>query len=511
MILMKRLRFVPMAVLMVLAFISCDDDFTTIGGELIGGEFDSLPHYKAGVVAYSRNFGPVQSNGLSNNLLGVYNEPVYGQQEASVLTQLSLTSNNPVFGTDAKLDSVVLSLPYFSTQVEADANGDPIYKLDSIYGSGAFKLTVSRSNYFLNDFDPAANFQSRQKYYSDQGELFENNLVGSPLYVNESFVPSSGIVTYTEKDIDNQLDTIQASPRLRVQLPTEFFQKNILDKEGDTELSNNNNFKNFIRGLYFKSEAVNDAGTMMLLDFSNSEAGITLYYTTEVEGEEDRKSGSYKLVFGPNRVNTFSQDLKPEIASEISTTDDQVGAKNLFLRGGEGVLTVVKLFEDEAELEELRANNWLINEANLTFFVNQDKVQGGDSEPERIYLYNLDTKEPLVDYYRDPSQNASIPFTSHAGKLERTEDNNGISYKIRLTEHVNRVLNKDSANVRLGLVVSQNITEVTNAALKNSVDGIDRVPKATINTPKGTVLYGNLADDEAKKLQFNIFYTKTND
>jgi hypothetical protein len=133
MIFLKRARLVPIALLLALVFTSCDNDFNSIGGRLIG-QFDSIPLYEAGVIGYSNKIGPVQTNGLPANLLGVYNEPVYGQQVASVLTQLSLTSNNPQFGTEAVVDSVVLTLPYFSTALEAGEDGNPIYQLDSLFG-----------------------------------------------------------------------------------------------------------------------------------------------------------------------------------------------------------------------------------------------------------------------------------------------------------------------------------------------------------------------------------------
>ena len=526
MIFLKRARLVPVALLMALAFTSCDSDFNSIGGRLIG-QFDSIPLYEAGVIGYSSKIGPVQTNRLPVSSLGVYNDPIYGQQVANVLTQLSLTSIAPKFGTNAVVDSVVLTLPYFSTAIEAGADGNPIYKLDSLFGNSPYKLTISRSNFLLNTFDPEADFTVAQKYYSDQGPVFENNLVGSPLYTNENFFPSEEELVYEELNDEGTLDTIRSTPRLRVNLPVQFFQDNIINKEGSQELSNNNNFNNFIRGLYFKAEPLNGNGNILLLDFNaatNADAGIKIYYTSQVvdaldldgDGDDTEMVGqgaSYKLNFGPSTVNTFSQDLPANIATEIAETNAQVGAKNLFLKGGQGVVTVINLFEDEAELAELRANNWLINEANLTFFVDKDRVQSGDAEPERIYLYNLKTNEQLFDYRIDLSANNESPLNSliaHSSRLERDENGEGVSYKIRITEHVKNVLNNDADNVSLGLVVTQNINVVNNSVLKTAVDSITRVPNAAIISPEGTVLHGNLSPEVEKRLKFNIYYTETN-
>lgn len=507
----------PAALLLVLAFISCDDDFNTIGGELIGGQLDSLPQYEAGVVSYSQKIGPVQTNNLPSNLLGVYDDPVYGTHSANVLAQVSLSVPNPTFGAGATLDSVILVLPYFNTEIEADEDGNRAYRLDSVYGNAPFRLSMSRSNFFLNDFDPEDNFENRQRYYSDQGPLFENNLVGDALYVNESFTPSPREVVYFEDDesTESDIDTVRVAPRLRAHLPVEFFQENIIDKQGSTDLINNNNFKDFLRGFYFQAEPVNDDGTMMLLDFTNSDAGIQLYYSFTPEGDdEEEQQGSYELNFGPNRVNTFSQDFPAQIEEAIEASDEETGAENIYLKGGEGSMAVIELFEDEAELEELQDNNWLINEANLVFHVNQNIVEGGEAEPERIYLFNMETNQPLIDFQFDPTFNEGDPAnsaTSHLGPLVRDEDENGIRYRIRITEHVKNILQGNSTNVKLGLIVSENINLFNNSALKTPVDGLTRVPSAMVISPKGTVLHGNLSPDDEKRLKFNIFYTETND
>ncbi len=530
MIFLKKYRFLPAVVLLVIAMTSCDDDFNTIGGEIIGGELPGLPKYEAGVVAYNKKLGPVQTNNLPSVLLGVYNEPIYGQQVANVLAQLSLPGSNPNFGNEPRLDSVVLTLPYFHTREENDEEGNAVYSLDSVYGDSPFKLSVSRSGFFLNDFDPEENFENRQRYYSNQGDLFENNLVGDPIYVDNSFKPSPQEVVYFQEQEDsetNEIDTVRVAPRLRVNLPVDYFQENILDKQGSPELFNNNNFKNFFRGLYFQAEPVNDDGSMMLLDFdsADTDAGITLYYTHFPEdAEDDDEEGvqrTFELVFEPsNTVNTFSQEFPTSIETNIQASNDLPGAEDLYLKGGQGSMAVIELFEDEEEIQAIRDNDWLINEANLTFYVNQDLVSGGESEPTRIYLYNLDNNQILLDYQADPSsgqaENPARALLTHLPALERDEDGNGILYKLRITEHVRSVLQEDISNVKLGLVVTQNVQIVNFAALKEPIDlgqdgePLNRIPTASLITPEGTVLHGNLSSNPEKRLEFNIFYTETN-
>ncbi|MCB0464526.1 MAG: DUF4270 family protein, partial [Aequorivita sp.] len=71
------------------------------------------------------------------------------------------------------------------------------------------------------------------------------------------------------------------------------------------------------------------------------------------------------------------------------------GEENLYLRGGDGIISVVELFGKDNdnngvadELQVLRDKKWIINEANLIFYVNQDLMVGDGTEPERIMIYD---------------------------------------------------------------------------------------------------------------------------
>jgi hypothetical protein len=54
---------------------------------------------------------------------------------------LVLESANPTIGKNPVIESVVLTIPYFSTLKSTDANGT--YQLDSIYGPSDAKIMLS--------------------------------------------------------------------------------------------------------------------------------------------------------------------------------------------------------------------------------------------------------------------------------------------------------------------------------------------------------------------------------
>lgn len=505
----------------VFVFTACDNEFSTVGGEIIDNP-SGVNLKEIEVNSYSKKIGAVQTNNLPDQLLGVQKHPVYGQSEASILTELSLTADSPEFGQDAQLDSVVLTVPYFSTKGELDAAGNVPYTLDSIFGNGSFKLSVYESNYFLNDYDPDTDFQNAQKYYSDQQETFEQHLKGDALYENDQFFPSPSTVTTVEENDAGGMDTVVSPPALRIKLPVDFFQQKIIDKEGSSELSSNNNFRDYFRGLFLKAEANNSEGSMILFNLKDSDAGLSLYYTYQKEETNDGTTetvatqGSYKLTLGRNIVNTFKGQYPENVLQDIESSGPETGADRLYLKGGAGSMAVIELFKDPADLESLRGQDWIVNQANLVFHVDQSAMAGAD-EPERLYLYDLDNNKILADYTLsdqlfgdlnpDDPVNSLLNFSS---RLERDESGNGLNYKLDLTQHVNNIINNDSTNVKLGLVVTQNINTVANAAVKNPDSVVTKVPKMMVLSPEGTVLYGNEAQDEDKRLKLNIYYTDIN-
>ncbi|APG60598.1 DUF4270 domain-containing protein [Christiangramia salexigens] len=511
---LNKLIQITATLAVVFAFIGCDEEFTEIGGEIISNPTDvDLREIK--VNAYSKKINSIQTNNLTNFFLGVNEHPVYGESAASIVSQLSLSAANPTFGDKVELDSVVLKLPYFSSQIESGSEGQIQYKLDSIFGEGSFKLSVYETSYLLNDLDPSTGFEQQQKYYSDQQDDVEKNIVGEPLFVDEEFTPSSdSYVSYELNEVGDN-DTITNAPALRLKLPVAFFKNKIIDKQGSDVLLNNNNFKNYFRSLLIKAETNNTAGNLILFNLANNDAEISLYYTHEIEDEDDglvRKRGSFDLKFtGGNRFNVYKGEFPDNILQEIEAQDENSGSSNLYLKSQEGSMAVIELFEDEAEFEELKQNNWLINEANLTFYINQDAL-GEVVEPERLMLYDLDNNSVLIDYAIDPTATESSPANSrltYSGKIERGEDGNGQFYKIRITEHINRVLNSDADNVKLGLVITGNINNASFSAVRR-IDGVERVPAASLLTPRGTVLYGDAASDEDKRLKLRIYYTDLN-
>lgn len=519
--------------LFIIGLASCKEDFDPLVSDIGVQNFDSDLYISDNVVAYSKKLLPVQTNALPVYQLGIYNDPTYGKSTVNLLSQIIMDVPNPDFGDSTEIKSVFLYIPFFSSGISTD--GVITYTLDSIYGNSPINISMYESNYFLRDFDPATNFEEAQKYYSNQGQLFDN-FMGSLITTIEDFVPSADeIIEIVDDPATDDNEEVKLPPGLRVELPIEFFEEKIIDHEGEPELLNNNNFKEFFRGVYFKVTSNNSDGNLFVFDVS--QAKFTLNYshvvTTTTDGTttSETEYETFLMSLGGISVNTYSNELNPTIATALQNPDVDNGEANLYLRGGDGIITVVDLFRDldvlkvvngelvagengvPDELDEIRVNNWLINEANLIFYVDQSKITGGAAEPDRVVIYDMNNSRLLPDYSFDVSS-SSVPFdakTEHLGKLERGSDENGEFYKIRVTNFVSNVVRKDSTNVSLGLMVSNNVLVTDFQDLENTQSpGIKKIPAASIVSPQGTVLFGNTTSNQEKRLKLQIYYTKPN-
>jgi len=409
--------------------------------------------------------------------------------------------------------------------------GATLYELDSLMGDSdaKFKLKVSELDYFLRPFDPENNFETYQKYYSSNS--IPDNFSGTVLFDDEIEINSKELVFYkeddpeTEEDDESEIVKERLTPRIRVSLDKDFFQSKILDNEGSDDLANAENFKLFFKGIIIDAYDFSDP-LLMILNFSEAEIRIVYDYQKYDKNDTDDDTSDdviestedeYKLNLNGIKLNSFKYDLYPaDIITAISDTINNAGL--VYLKGGEGIMAEIELFKDDNGndlLEEIRKKEWLVNEASLSIYINKDMLSssGGIIEPSRLYLYDIDNKAPLIDYFVDNSagpkeyQNKIV----HGGSIELDEDKNGLMYKIRISEHIKNVIRKDSTNTKLGLVVSSDISNTINVEVETK-DLMTFIPNSTAINPLGTVLIGPSPSAEyyEKRMKLDLYYTKLN-
>lgn len=502
---------------------SCDSDYNELGADIIGSDSFEVGEPETFTVKASQlNFDAVESSDLPVNALGIYKDPVFGQTKASLVIQPLLTSFTTTFSETLHptIDSVVLYVPYFCTRKGYDtATSVSTYELDSIYGKGdqnKISLKVYESNYFIQNTDPASTTGEQMKYYSDQRSVFDNakgaQLNQGAVSQNEEFFFNPNEIREDALDTNGNTTTTRKAPGLRMFLNKTFFENKIIHAPAD-KLTNNSVFKEYFRGLYFSVE--NSGSFEGNLSMINIKGGnITIYY----HQLEEAPSTANPTPDNENKTMVLSLNGRSVNFLEYQNAITNPDANMLYLKGGQGSMALIDLFGRDqsngntAELTELRNKKWLVNDASLTFRINRNKMASTNNEPNRIYLYDFTNNRPIADYNSDLSAASNPKFAkSTFGGIIKKQDERGYEYKIRLTNYIRALLkNNDSTNVRLGLVVTESIADVSNKKLKtaNSALRFSQVPSASVMNPLGTIIYGSDASNGDDRIKFKIYFTK---
>ena len=419
--------------------------------------------------------------------------------------------------------------------VDTDNSGydaaNKVYEIDSIFGnrSATFNLKVTELDYYFNPLDPNNNFESASTFFSGR-DFYEEGLVNRVLHDERIQLNFDELrFNYTEDDPETtdvdettQIET-RLSPRIRVPLNPSFFQEKIIDEEGNETLTNSNNFNSHVKGINVRMENPSD-DLYFLLNLAGARIVVTYDYdvyndqdTPEDTSDDttDVEQNTFNLNLSGVRINHFKNALGNN--QNLVTSSDE----KFLVKGALGTRASLRLFDRDDStqvLENMRTENILINEANLSFYVDPSAVANwseNDRIAERLYLYKLSDNSPLLDYFSDQtsSNNALENKTVHSGILEY-QDGVPYRYKFRITQHISALIRSTEddlvENEPLGLVVTSDIRMMATrkGVLAGETEQAD-YPFAALINPLGTLLIGpNPSEDLMdKRLKLEIIYT----
>ena len=411
-----------------------------------------------------------------------------------------------------------------------------VYEIDSVFGnrSAEFDLKVYELTYYLSTLDPANNFESSKEYFSDD-DFYKQGFYGKTLHDDSVSLNFDEIPVFyneddptTEEDELNQVNYYE-TPRLRVPLDVNFFQRTLINLEGSESLVNQANFNNFFKGLIVRAENFTD-DLYMMLDISN--ARIVLEYDYNSYNINDTyddlsddtieiKKASSVIPLGGVTINIYDhENFDPKILAEVNTSAKNLPSEKIYLNGSK-FISKLKLFSNDNsisdELKSFMSKDILINEANIVLHLD-DEISISNSKvlPERLYIYSYDNASPIEDYNKDFSidySTTSINMNkfSFGGLLQYDSNNKPTSYKFNITNHVSNIVRHDSLNIDLGLTTMSNIDDVF--TLKSGyLPNMKKIllPSSSLSFPFPVSLFGSSPDQSnlSKRLKLEILYTE---
>jgi len=544
---MKRRSLLTIIVCTVALFTqSCDEDFNEIGSGIFGNDGFNFEKYTVQNLNSSTiATGDVSTKNLPINNLGVYQDPVFGNTIAHFVTQVEMKNATDFtsIGLNPTIDSVYIYIPYNSTISNTDSDGNSTYTLNNVYGSGSFTLNVFENGYFLRNFDPNNNLNT-QEYFSSDKPLFDNNKIGlngggrinnsSNTNQNTNFKASNQEIKLFKYDKEGAIVTDsnnspivkeRKKPGIWLDLDKNYFQNRFFANGQNSNFINNSIFKEFFKGLYFNVESNANQNLFTQLNIAGGEFVIIYKQDKSAsDSTKERKELKLKIGYSINQSDASTsttvnliENFNTEEFKNALTSD----SKNpLWIRGNNGAIATISLFGNNSnsnevpeELQQLRDNKWLINQAVLTVFVDKSTLINPETlQPNRLFLYDAKNNIALTDYNIDTSTNPTKGI--YNGLIDVSSTDNTIKYRFRITNHINNLIRKDSTNVLLGLAVTSdiNLTDFNNLKTpKNSYNtNITKIPTGSTTSPVGTVLYGPEHSDLNTRMKLDIYYTKEN-
>ena len=512
--------------------VSCEKDFSDVGNSVVNNtkfetgevlldvEIETIDISDSNPISIYKSVRAdnISIGTLGDYWLGVYSDDNYKTIEASFVSQLSLATSPKIkdlkpAAEDGEIDSffvldkVLLKIPYKSTNIGEESNGEPKFRLDSVLGNKdiATSLKVYRNGTFLNRLDPnnpakSNSFQSNHKY--DELELLNEDL-------GFAFKPNAAdtmlILTRNISNGNTYQDTIRLAnkaPFLTIPLDMAEMKRIFWDELDSDEFKTADAFNTYFKGLIIKAEGSDGAMVPLSLTGTSSSASLDFHYTiTTFEKQE----GMTDLVLKDTLPKTISYALSGVRNSvyKMSPATVTPPVNNFTVQGTAGTMARIKIIDD-LKLQELRTNNWLINDAQLSFYINNTINTDKNIIPQRLFVYQDKdngsggvSPTQLSDAYKEAQ--------TFDGNLTLSDDGTPEKYSFRLTDYLSDLLDGTTSDI------SPLVLKVHNNPTDNPViSGILNTNVSTYNwNPRGvTLLDGNETANGTKRAVLKISYSK---
>jgi len=342
------------------------------------------------------------------DLLGSFNDPVFGRTDASFAVQFRLPYH-PAYPKTAALDSIVLSMTY-----------------KKIYGDTLSPQTV-------NVYPLSGDLIYETKYKSS---FNLKSLASSDLIGTGNFYP---------KFRTDSLQTDTTEQVIRVRLNPSFG-KSLLGLDS-LKMLNNDEFLKYFKGVYIEAAPINRKGTLVSVNTLASQ--ITLFYHSATR---DTLGFAYKVSANSANVASFSHDYtQAKFYKYLNSTSNNDSL--IYVQPTAGIRTQVLVPSLSSWKDSLK---YMINEASLIFHV--DTIMSDYRRyamPPRLYLV---TDSAGVEVFPKDSKISSSYYGGFYESVSAT-------YAFNVTQHLQQIID-GMENRTFYLVSSDRIGTAQRVVLK---------------------------------------------
>ncbi|KUG13387.1 hypothetical protein BEI02_14985 [Elizabethkingia sp. HvH-WGS333] len=505
---MKKIKIIAnvcfVATIGLFTLTSCEADADNLGSQFLDGNAANGLEFSYPVIAYNiDNKDSIRSDAknLTNAILGAFDEPVFGMHKAAYVTQLRPSAYGTDFGTNPKVDSVVLQiLPSYVTdsvttttttinKVSTDqdstktVNTYPLVKYgrSKIGGNPVkFKLSVAEVSDFLYD--------NTKTYFSNQ-TVTATNVLGSK-NIN-AFVSGVKITK-----VGDNTELLSKDPGIRIQLDKNFFQNKIIAYQGKNELSDAASFIRHFRGLRLSVDE-NDG---FLFNLNPNTMSVTMYYSNDVtkDNTTTRQQNTYTFDLGTSNVHfsqfTFSRPRGYKDA--MDNINKTKGDAKLYLQGagGNGAEFVIPTSIIEGLRNKYTQEKAGILTAKIRLYSDENTWKSAFAKPSTFTVLQKDMKQFMDDQ-------TALAGAGYIRVKATNLDKNPAYYDITITQTVKNIVEKDAENKPIVI----NVGDFTANSQTGALLGWNYTSRAY--TPNRVVLVGTDALN-ANKAQLQVIYTK---
>ena len=365
------------------------------------------------------------------NLLGLYNDPIFGPMSSSIYANVSLSGTSTDFGTSVVIDSVVLTLDYVE-----------------LYGDTATPMSI-------NVYELTAPLATSTLYYSNTYTSFQSTPLGS-----STFIPN------LKDSILTAVDSVMHKPHLRIKLTNPTFITNLTN---GSPYADNTAFTSVFKGLYIttadsvgNTTLLSGTGSIASFNMNSSLSTVTVYYNNSTS---DSLQESFKINSETVKYSRFAHNYTGTDVIKHINNDPTKDTTLTYVSTMAGVKTKIEM----PTIKELNKNgNVIINKAEIVFTITNNSEGNFDNAISSLSLVGINASGETVflsDFYEG--------LDHYGGTL--IDGGTSKTYTFNISRHIQQLLYHSTTDYGLYLLANGGSTTAKRSVINSEKNLVSKI------------------------------------